>query len=124
MTLFKTPEGKAAMVAWHERFRSRVGRPTTSCSLRTRFGATNALFCGPASAPPLVLLHGALASSAHALLEVASLADRFRVIALDVIGQSPMSADARLDVNGSEYGQWLLDCLNALDLPAARLLGV
>ncbi len=124
MTLFKTPQGKATMIAWHERFRAHIGRPTQSCLLPTRFGETNALLCGSESAPPLVLLHGALASSAHALLEVASLADTFRVIALDVIGQSPLSVEVRLDVKGVEYGQWALDCLDALDLPAVRLLAV
>jgi 2-hydroxy-6-oxonona-2,4-dienedioate hydrolase len=124
MTIFRTPEGKAALVAWHERFRARIERPTQSRILQTRFGATHALFCGPEDAPPIVLLHGAMASSAHALLEVASLADRFRVIALDVIGQSPLSAEVRPEVNGPAYGEWALDCLDALDLQTVRLLGV
>src|SRR5688572_12550084 len=116
MTIFRTPEGKAALTTWHERFRDRIGRPTQSRTLQTRFGPTHALFCGPEDAAPIVLLHGAMASSAHALLEVASLADRFRVIALDVIGQSPMSAEVRPEVNGPAYGEWVLDCLDALNL--------
>lgn len=122
MTIFNTPKDKATMVAWHERFRARIGRPTQSRHLQTRFGPTHVLLCGPEEAPPLVLLHGAMASSAHALLEVASLADHYRVIALDVIGQSPLSAEVRPEVNGSAYGQWVVDCLDALDLPAVRML--
>ena len=124
MTIFKTPEARATFIAWHERFRDRIGRPTQSCRLQTRFGATHVLCCGPEDAPPLVLLHGALASSAHALLEVASLADRYRVFALDVIGQSAMSAEERPDVNGPAYGEWALECLDALELKEARMLGV
>ncbi len=116
MTIFTSPEGKARLADWHERFRARLGRPTESRCVPTRFGTTHALLCGPPEAPPLVLLHGALASSAHALGEVAALADEYRVYAIDVIGQSPMSAEARPDVNGPAYGEWLWDTLNALSL--------
>lgn len=123
-TIFTTPAGREKMLVWHERFRARLRRPTQSQMLSTRYGCTHALACGSEEAPPLVLLHGAMASSAHALLEVETLADHFRVIALDIIGQSPMSAQVRPDVNGPAYGEWLLDCLDALHLPAARLLGV
>lgn len=124
MTIFKSSEGKTALVDWHERFRARIGRPTLSRMLETGFGPTHALFCGPENAPPLVLLHGAMASSAHALLEVAPLTDHFHIIALDVIGQSPMSAEVRPEVNGLAYGEWLLDCFDTIGLASARLLGV
>jgi pimeloyl-ACP methyl ester carboxylesterase len=124
MTIFKSTEARATVTAWHQRFREKIGRPTQSRLLQTRSGYTHVLFCGPEEAPPLVLLHGALASSAHALLEVASLADHYRIIALDIIGQSPLSAEVRPDVNGPAYGQWVIECLDALELSAVRLLGV
>ena len=124
MSIFQSTEGKAVMVQWHERFRERIGRPVRSRQLDTRFGATHALECGPDDAPPIVFLHGALASSAHVMAEVVDLADRFRVIGLDVIGQSPMSAEVRPEVKGNDYGHWVVDCLDALDLPDTRLAGV
>ena len=122
MTIFKSSQAKATILGWQDRFRARIGRPLESRQLQTRFGPTHALLCGPEDAPPIVLLHGAMASSAHALLEVASLADRYRVIALDIIGQSPLSAEVRPDVNGLAYGEWLIDCLDALELPSVRVL--
>lgn len=124
MSIFRSRADKDALIAWHHRFRERIGRPMDSRVIDTTFGVTHVLLAGPVDAPPLVLLHGALASSAHALSVVPTLADRYRVFALDVIGQSPLSAENRPDVNGNAYGEWALACLDALALGRTAVLGV
>ncbi len=124
MSIFRSPEAKARLVTWHHRFRERIGRPVESRTVSTSFGETHVLLCGPAEAPPLVMLHGALASSAHLMGELADLADRFRLIGIDVIGQSVMSAETRPPVNGNAYGEWVVECLDALGLDTVNLLGV
>jgi pimeloyl-ACP methyl ester carboxylesterase len=90
----------------------------------TRIGTTHVLVGGPVDAPPLVMLHGAMASSAHALVELAPLLEHFRVYAVDVVGQSVKSADVRPAVNNNEYGTWLVDVMDALSLPRAFVVGV
>jgi len=124
MSIFRSPEAKDALVAWHHRFRERIARPTESRVIDTPFGDTHVLVAGPADGPPLVLFHGALASSAHALSVVPSLADRFRVYAVDVVGQSPLSAETRPDVSGNAYGEWAQACLQRLGLTRTAVLGV
>lgn len=124
MSIYRSPADRDALVAWHHRFRERIGHPLASHVFETPFGHTHVLTAGPEDAPPVVLLHGALASSAHALSVVPALADRFRVYAVDVIGQSPLSAETRPDVNGNAYGEWALACLDAMGLRAAAVLGV
>lgn len=123
-SLFRDEASKAKVRAWHDRFRAKLRCATTSREVPTRFGKTHLLQAGDASAPPLVLLHGAMASSAHLLGELEVLAERFHVHAVDVIGQSVMSEDARLGVKGDEAGRWLVDVLDALGLARVRLLGV
>lgn len=124
MSIFRSPAGKDTLVAWHHRFRERIGRPTESHRFETPFGDTHVLMAGPVERPPLVLFHGALASSAHALSVVPALADHHRIYAVDVIGQSPLSAETRPDVNGNAYGDWALACLDALGLQRPAILGV
>lgn len=65
-----------------------------------------------------------MASSAHVLGELPALLDRFRVYAVDVLGQSPLSADVRVPVKGDAHGRWLRDVLDALGLQRTRLVGV
>lgn len=124
MSIYRSPADRDALVAWHHRFRERIGRPLGSRVFDTPFGHTHVLTAGPDDGPPVVLLHGALASSAHALSVVPDLADRFRIYAVDVIGQSPLSAETRPDVDGHAYGQWALACLDALGLQRTAVLGV
>ncbi|WP_437995223.1 alpha/beta hydrolase [Sorangium sp. So ce185] len=122
--IFRSPEARARIATWFERFREKAPVPTRAREVSTRFGATHVLVAGPEHAPPLVCVHGAMASSAHLLPELGPLLTRFRVYAVDVIGQSVKSADVRVPVEGPAYAEWLTDVLDALGLPRAHLLGV
>ncbi|RKH38724.1 alpha/beta fold hydrolase [Corallococcus sicarius] len=120
---FRGEEAKAVLSRWYDRFRSHLPA-TEGRMVSTRFGPSHVLVGGDVSAPPLVLLHGALASSAHALRELAPLLERFRVHAVDIVGQSVKSADARPKVSNNEYGEWLVDVLDGLGLERPFVVGV
>lgn len=124
MSLFTSQEGKARLLEWYERFAARLTVPTERRVVSTCFGDAHVLLAGPPDGPPLVLLHGALASSAHLLGELEPLARRFRVHAVDVVGQSVKSADAQPSVKNDDYGRWLADVLDGLGLVRVNLLGV
>jgi pimeloyl-ACP methyl ester carboxylesterase len=123
-SLFKSDDARVTLLRWFERFRAQLTVPTESRTVTTRFGDTHVLIGGPAGAPALVVLHGALASSAHVLVELAPLMERFRVYSVDVIGQSVKSADTQISVANNDYGQWLADVLDGLGLASAHVLGV
>lgn len=122
--LFKSDAAKAKVRGWHERFRARVKAPVTSREVQTRFGRTHVLVAGPEGAPAVVALHGAMASSAHLLVELEHLVAKYRVYAVDVIGQSVMSEDTRLSVKNDDYGVWLGEVLDGLGLERVNLLGI
>ncbi len=115
-TLFKSAEAKATIVSWYERFRAQIPHATEKRTLSTRSGEVHVLVGGPVSGRPVVVLHGALASSAHVLRELHPLLERFRVYAVDIVGQSSMSADVRLRVDDDAYGHWLAEVATALGL--------
>lgn len=121
---FRGEQAKAVLSQWFDRFRDRLKVPTESRTVKTRFGDTHVLVGGPEGAPNLVLLHGALASSAHVLSELAPLLERFRIHAVDIVGQSVKSADARPSVTNNEYGEWLKDVLDGLSLERTHVVGV
>jgi pimeloyl-ACP methyl ester carboxylesterase len=121
---FRGEQAKAVLLQWFDRFRGRLKVPTESRMVKTRFGDTHVLVGGPEAAPSVVVLHGALASSAHVLGELASLLERFRVYAVDIVGQSVKSADARPSVSNNDYGAWLRDVLEGLSLERTHVVGV
>lgn len=123
-TLFKTEEARNLVMDWHERFRTRLKVETESRVVDTTFGEPHLLVAGPRDAKPLIALHGALASSAHIMVELGPLLTKYRVYAVDVIGQSAKSANVRLSVSNNDYGNWLTQVMDGLSLPAANVLGV
>jgi 2-hydroxy-6-oxonona-2,4-dienedioate hydrolase len=122
--IFKTPEAHTAMLGWYDTFRAKLTVPTESRSVPTTFGETHVLVGGPAAAPPLVMVHGAMASSAHMLVELAPILDRYRVYAVDVVGQSPKTPHARPSVTNNDYGVWLGEVFDGLGLARAPILAV
>jgi 2-hydroxy-6-oxonona-2,4-dienedioate hydrolase len=122
-TMFVSDEAKKTIEAAFERFRAKLP-PNESRTVPTKFGETHVLVAGPKDAPPLVLLHGALASSAHAMGELGSLLTRYRVYGVDVLGQSVKSADARVGLDGPEYAEWLVEVLDGLSLARPVVYGI
>ncbi len=123
-SMFRDEQARAVLLQWFERFRGRLKVPTESRMVRTGLGDTHVLVGGPEGAPSVVLLHGALASSAHVLAELAPLLERFRVYAVDIVGQSVKSAEAWPSVSNNEYGQWLVEVLDGLGLQRTHVVGV
>jgi len=122
--MFVDETGKSKMLDGYRRFRAELGVAVTERTVDTPSGKTHMLVCGPEHAPPLVCLHGALATSAHLLPEIAGLASQRRLYVVDVMGQSVMSEDRRLAVDDDTYGRWLVSVLDALGLPRTALFGV
>jgi 2-hydroxy-6-oxonona-2,4-dienedioate hydrolase len=122
MTIYAHPQARDSLTAGVERFRALLRVPTSSREVDTRYGRTHVLVAGPEDAPPLVVFHGAMASSAHVLSEMQPMLEKFRVYAPDILGHSPLSADARPPMTG--YGPWAADVVAALGLDRTHVLGV
>lgn len=80
--------------------------------------------CGEPTAMPVVPLHGSLANSAAWMGDVTLWAKRFRIFAVDVIGEPGLSAPSRPPLNSDAYAQWLNDVMNALRVNCASFIGV
>lgn len=122
--MFVSEEGKERMREWHRTFRAELRQEVESRVVEGPYGATHVLVAGPEDAPPLVCLHGALATSAHLLREIEGLVPARRLYVVDVMGQSVMSEDRRLAVDDDTYGKWLVSVLDALGLGVVPLFGV
>jgi pimeloyl-ACP methyl ester carboxylesterase len=124
MSIFVDDAARQRMLAWVDRFTARIPRPTELRRVASRLGDSHVRVGGSPGAPPVVLLHGAMASSSHVLCEGWPLLDRFRVYAVDVAGQSPLAPEVRPPLAGPAYAEWLGDVMDGLELPRAHVFGV
>ncbi len=77
---------------------------------------------GDRAAEPLLLIHGVAGSSRAWAPVIGNLSARYRVIAPDLLGHG-LSDKPRTDYSLGAFAVWLRDFLDALDIPAATLVG-
>ncbi len=122
--IFKTEAGREAVYARYRQFLARWPVANEQIRLPTREGETFVVASGSADAPVVVALHGAQSNALTWMADVAVWARRFRVYAVDVIGDVGLSAPSRPPLEGEGYALWLDDVLNGLGVDRAALGGM
>ena len=92
--------------------------------VETSFGKTHVAAVGDESLPPLVVLHGINAGAGLAIEPIKGLAKKHRIYGVDTIGQAGKSDETRLSPKGEDYGVWLSEVLDKLELESAPVVGV
>jgi pimeloyl-ACP methyl ester carboxylesterase len=89
----------------------------------TPFGDTHVIASGPEAAPPLVLLHATGTSSTGWLLNISALSQRYRVYAVDILGEPGKTRQTRLLADRADCASWVSAVLDGLGLERVRLAG-
>jgi pimeloyl-ACP methyl ester carboxylesterase len=121
---FKTPEGEAAYLSAYDAAMKLWPVPYQEIEIPSRFGTSHVTVSGPKNAPPLVLLHGYMATSTMWAPNIADLSREYRVYAIDVMGQPSKSIPNEPIRSAAEYVAWLTATLNALHLDRISLVGM
>jgi pimeloyl-ACP methyl ester carboxylesterase len=122
--IFRSAEGRKRLEGWYERFLGRVPAPVEHREVKTSVGPSHVLVAGNPDGPPLVCMHGSLASSAHVVSELGPLPEHRRVYAPDLPGQSVRGPEVRLPLKDDSLGNWVVELLDGLGLDAVDLMGV
>ncbi|MBE0547758.1 MAG: alpha/beta hydrolase [Rubrivivax sp.] len=118
--VYRSAEAAVVVETQYKRVLERWPVPKTELHVPTRYGATFVVVCGPESAPPVVLLHGSLANSAAWVPDVAVWSTKFRLFAIDMIGEAGFSARVRPDLASDAHALWLDDVFEGLGLGSGR----
>ena len=121
---FKTPEGEAEFLAAYDSALKLWPVACEEIDVPTRFGTTHVVSAGPKNSPPLALLHGYMATSVMWSPNVADFAGRYRVYAIDVMGQPGKSFPREPIRSAADYVAWLAETFDALHLDRPALLGM
>jgi pimeloyl-ACP methyl ester carboxylesterase len=123
-TAFKTAAGEAAYLAAYDAAMKSWPVPYEEIDVSSRFGTTHVVVCGPKDAPPLVLLHGYMATSAMWSLNIADFSKGHRVYAIDVMGQPSKSIPGEPIRDRADFVSWLTATLDGLHLGRVSLVGM
>jgi pimeloyl-ACP methyl ester carboxylesterase len=122
--IYKTPDGERLVRERYLAFLKHWPVPNQQLRIATPQGETFVVACGDQTAPPLLLLHGGAGNSAMWIGDVRAFATRFRVYAIDMIGEAGFSAPSRPRLGSDAYAQWLDQILDSLTLDGVSIVGI
>ncbi|CAB3974820.1 alpha/beta hydrolase [Burkholderia cenocepacia] len=122
--IFRSPRHARVIRAAYEAALSHWPAGHRRITVQTRHGTTHVIACGPAHAPPVVLIHGAQTTAASWQHYAGEWSKHFRLYAIDVIGEAGPSAPSRPPLASDAYAQWLDDVLDGLGVSRAAFVGI
>lgn len=123
-TAFTSAAGEAKFLAAYDTELKLWPVPYEEIDVPTRFGTTHVVVCGPKTAPPMVLLHGYMATAAMWSPNIAAFSQDYRVYAVDVMGQPGKSRPDEPIRNAPDFVSWLTATLDGLRLDRVPLVGM
>jgi pimeloyl-ACP methyl ester carboxylesterase len=98
--------------------------PVTTQEVPTSYGQTHLLMSGQPASPPVLLLPSGGATATAWAAVAGGLADSYRVLAVDPVGQPGLSSRGPRPVrSAADLARWLDELLTALDLRRVALVG-
>ena len=88
LPIFTSPPGKSEIMCAYQAILDYWPVSCKELTVPTSFGETHVIASGPKHAPPVVLLHALLATSASWYKNVEALSQGYRVYAVDVMHKS------------------------------------
>lgn len=122
--IWKTEAGGEAVRTRYAQFLARWPVANEQRRLPTAQGETFVVSSGPPDAPAVLLLHGSASNSASWMGDVAAWSRRFRVHAVDMIGEPGFSAPSRPPLASEAYALWLDEVMAGLGVERAALVGI
>jgi pimeloyl-ACP methyl ester carboxylesterase len=120
--VFKSARAESDFLAAYDAAMATWPVPHTSREVATEYGSTHVVLAGPPEAPPLVLLHCALMTSAIWAPIIGDLAGTYRIHAVDVIGDVGRTVPTRPPASEEQFADWLDQVYEGLGLGRSRLL--
>lgn len=122
---FVSAQAKETYTTWyHQQAAMTWPVPFMEHLVPTAYGPTLVRTCGPADAPPLILLHGLTATSLMWAPNISAWASSHRVYAIDTINDYGLSVDTRNVITKGDFMVWLDSLFDALGLTSFILAGM
>jgi len=120
---FKSKEGKEKILSLYNQKLNEMNIEYSEKLIETTFGVTNVMITGNTINPPLVLIHGTGGCAPLILESFPNLTSKYCVHAVDVLAQPNKSAENRLDMKSLDYGKWITELIETLNLTEVTLVG-
>jgi pimeloyl-ACP methyl ester carboxylesterase len=123
-SIYKSATAQTSVQSAYDQLLNQLPATIEKCSVTTSQGPTFVLAAGKLDAPPIVFFHGSLSNSITWAGELSRLAQKYRLYAIDMIGEAGKSAEARPSLHSAAYSHWLQEVFQQLGVSQAILVGL
>ncbi|MFZ4929592.1 alpha/beta fold hydrolase [Chryseobacterium sp. Mn2064] len=123
-TVFKSNDDKEKVLMQYENSLSNFNGSIQQDIVDTSFGKTHVLSYGNDAHPKLVLLHGANSNATSWIKDFSLYSEKYKVYAVDVVGEPGKSDQNRLPYGNDNYSDWLNEVFQKLQIENANLIGL
>ena len=121
--VFSSPQGEVQIKQAYQTVLGQWPVPYRELQVITSFGDTHVIVSGPEDGHPVVLLHALLASAVSWIHNVEALSLKYRVYAVDVIGEGNKSCPVKPIQSLDDFLQWFTELIGQLQLDDLSLVG-
>lgn len=121
--IYRSEEGKNEIISRYEEILKQWPCPCEHINVSTSFGETFVTASGNKTGKAIILLHGSSSNSAMWIGDAAVLGKTHRVYAVDIIGEPGKSSENRPDSRGTNYGEWLVQVMDGLNIEKTTVVG-
>ncbi len=123
-SIYKSAKAQTAVHTAYDNLLNQLPPTIEQHYVSTGQGETFVLAAGEPDAQPIVYFHGSLSSAITWASELTRLAARYRVYAVDMIGEAGKSAEARPALHSDAYRHWLTELFEQLGVTEPILVGL
>lgn len=120
--IFKSAKAEERMLAVYDKAMKLWPISYEQCDISTQYGSTHVIISGPQDAPPLILLHCALMTSAIWSPIIDALSRDHRTYAVDVIGDVGRTVPSNPPTTERDFANWLVEVFEGLEIDKASIL--
>lgn len=121
-TLHKS-EGYRKLIALYDATLARLTVPYQTQFIHTSYGRTHVVSAGSEGMEPVLILHGSASNAIGCWPLINGLASKYRLFAPDAPRQLGKTETFRLSTMNSDYGKWLAELLDKLNVERPRVVG-
>lgn len=123
LSVFRNEIGRQYVFEAYDKLINSIGIQYEDIYLPTRLGETHILSTGSDRNPPLLLIHAYYASAASWYKNLESLSEKYKVYAVDIIGDPNKSRPVKLIRQLGDFVNWFDDIMDGLKLENAFFIG-
>lgn len=124
LSKFVNPAARTRFTATFDSVLKEWSAPYEERYIETRFGKAHLLVSGPEDGPPLLLLHGMMATNLMWFTHIAPLARTYRCYALQTITDAGKGEQTAPVTSMADYVTWFREVYAGLGLKSARVMGL